>query len=634
MATTPSAGRPGRQYLPAIWRRILFVVMLSCPSFFIHAEASFHQGDCVNLCYQIEQLHVDYLPTAPLTLSQIRALPASPLTLPWSAGFTSQPAFFLLTLHTERDHLQQIIEVSPTFLEKVTLRPLLARPGAKHEQYIEQTQGLDVAAGGHHQVFRHAAFDVRLAGAGEHHFLLTLDSRSVKALQLSFYTQEAYYQKDITSAIGFMLLYGSLGMMVLITLLTGLVLRESVYLVYSLYVLASSCIHFIAQGWAKYLGFWFESVPQLDVMALMMMLTLVSGIELIRITNLHIHYPRLWRWLRAGGLMMVAGLLCLLWAGHYSLVSASLQVVFLLLILFMTLMTAVLSFKGERAAQIYLLAFVAHNVSSVIRILASFGVVSLGAFSLFAINVTIVIHALLIYLAVLARVKHLKADSARLEKMDIKLKFEMRLRELQARFFKLLTHDFRMPVSVIGHALEQDDAGKPESMRVIRHQFFRLEQLIDQYVDMHFKLDVARDDGAPTDIADVLGAVVAHYQFASDRHEISLTPVSALPCRLNAGIMEMIVGNLISNVIRHAPEGTHCEVSGWQEKDQLLIQVCDDGPGIQRLNKGVGLTLTWEAVESLDGQIEFFIPLTAAIPLCCGFVRLSSQTTCLNRNSQ
>ncbi|MFP2769895.1 7TM diverse intracellular signaling domain-containing protein [Oceanisphaera sp. KMM 10153] len=555
--------------------------------------------------YRIDQIRVTGIAEENRRWAFIRQLPRAEVTLPWSAGFSPRPDFFLLTLTNNSDdgkHL--ILEVSPAFLEKVTLQPLSdgARVNRKSDA---QTSGLAVSSQSSSNDFRYPVFDLSMAERGTHYFLLILDSRSSKALKLSFYPAGDYHQKETKAATGFMFFYGTLGMLALMTLLTGIAIKEKIYLTYSCYVIASTSVHFIAQGWAKSMNISFGPISQLDMMALMMCLTLMAGVELIRITNFQLHYPTLWKWTR--GLCWLAAMvsICLLYLGHYALVSASLQLVFLFLMVYITAMAMVMSIKGEKAARLYLVAFLIHNTASILTILRSFGILPVNDITLFSINFTIIIHALFIYLAMTNKIYTLKLNSERLAQIELKLNYEVRFRELQSRFFKLLTHDFRTPISIICNELDSAVSCQPRSMERIRTSAARLEQMIDQYIDTSFHLELTKKDATSTDIGSLLERVVSNFQFTCHEHDIRVASSSPQEWKINGGILEIIIGNLISNVIRHSPGGTRCQVEYWTENDRLYLGVNDNGPAIDNLEKGVGLTLTWEAVESLGGSIGF-----------------------------
>ncbi|OIN12767.1 sensor histidine kinase [Oceanisphaera psychrotolerans] len=581
----------------------LFLIMGVISLFYCHlalAEAPGHAEPR----YRIERLQVSEIGEENRRWAFIRRLPRAEIALPWSGGFTPRPDFFLLTLTTERDDEHLILEVSPTFLEKVTLQPL---SGGALVNYSSDAQLRGLAAppsdGGND--FRYPVFDLSMTERGEHYFLLTLDSRSSRALKLSFYPADDYSHKEIRSATGFMFFYGTLSMLALMTLFTGIAIKEKIYLIYSCYVIASTGIHFIAQGWAKSMNMSFGPVSQLDMMVLMMCLTLMTGVELIRITNFQLHYPTLWKWTRGLCWLIAIVSVCLLCLGHYAFVSASLQLVFLFLMVYITTMATIMSIKGEKAARLYLVAFLIHNTSTILAILRSFGILPVNDITLFSINFTIIIHALFIYLAITNKIYTLKLNSERLAQTELKLNFEVRIRELQGRFFKLLTHDFRTPISIICNELENTAPCQSRSMESVRKNATRLEQMIDQYIDTSFHLDLAKKEAAPTDIGSLLERVVSNFQFTCHDHDIRVASSSPQEWNINAGMLEIIIGNLISNVIRHSPGGTRCQIEYWTGNDRLYLGVNDNGPAIGNLKKGVGLTLTWEAVESLDGSISF-----------------------------
>lgn len=61
-------------------------------------------------------------------------------------------------------------------------------------------------------------------------------------------------------------------------------------------------------------------------------------------------------------------------------------------------------------------------------------------------------------------------------------------------------------------------------------------------------------------------------------HKITLVADEPLPAWAQRNAVAQVVTNLLVNCARHAP-GSHVEVRGRRQGDQIVVEVCDDGPG-------------------------------------------------------
>ncbi len=223
-----------------------------------------------------------------------------------------------------------------------------------------------------------------------------------------------------------------------------------------------------------------------------------------------------------------------------------------------------------------------------------------------------------------------------------------RLKELDAfksQLYANFTHELRTPLTVILGATDQIPAfhQKQETSRLswaiemVRRNSFRLLQLINQI------LDLSKLEAGMMTVEMVQGNVVAFMKYLTESYE-SLAEVKgisiafeAAPSRLLMDFDEEklcnIFSNLLSNAIKFTPTGGSISIgiSTREEsrKSFLLIEVRDTGIGIpqdklpyifdrfyqvdsesphhglrREGGTGIGLTLTKELTELLDGKIE------------------------------
>lgn len=154
-----------------------------------------------------------------------------------------------------------------------------------------------------------------------------------------------------------------------------------------------------------------------------------------------------------------------------------------------------------------------------------------------------------------------------------------------------VAHELRTPLSNIRGWLEaaQDGLAEPDPAFIssLHEEAVQLQHIIDDLQDL-----AAADVGAlrlhpePVRIRDLLGQVAAAHQGRAETAGVTLgvddpadgapaPPLTADPVRLRQAI-----GNLVSNAVRHTPEGGRVSLSARTSGDEVVIDVRDTGSGI------------------------------------------------------
>jgi two-component system sensor histidine kinase KdpD len=127
------------------------------------------------------------------------------------------------------------------------------------------------------------------------------------------------------------------------------------------------------------------------------------------------------------------------------------------------------------------------------------------------------------------------------------------------------------------------------------------------------------------DIGEIVGSVLRRASKILGSHKVSLELASELPMlQLDAVLFEQVLFNLLDNAAKYAPAGTTISIRGLREREQVALQVLDEGNGIPpeeldmifdkfhraqkgdhvRPGTGLGLAISRGFVEAMHGTIS------------------------------
>lgn len=154
-----------------------------------------------------------------------------------------------------------------------------------------------------------------------------------------------------------------------------------------------------------------------------------------------------------------------------------------------------------------------------------------------------------------------------------------------------IAHELRNPLAVQRANLEALQDGiyplTPEALEPVHNQNLLLTRLVDD-----LRMLALADSGQlslefhATDLAEVIHQLVERHRPQAGQNRIDLTfhitPGTTVPltARVDPLRLDQILNNLLSNSLRHTPEGGRIEVALRQMEDRAVITVHDNGPGI------------------------------------------------------
>ena len=214
--------------------------------------------------------------------------------------------------------------------------------------------------------------------------------------------------------------------------------------------------------------------------------------------------------------------------------------------------------------------------------------------------------------------------------------------KLRAALLNSISHDLRTPLStVLGAATTLIDYGetlKPEVradlLISIREEAERLNRYVGDLLDMTRLEGGALETRADwTDVRDILAAAIGRVERRLGQRALTRDfPEELSLVRIDPGLLEQAIVNILENAIAYSPETSRIEVAAYEDRGNVVISIEDEGPGIPQTelerifekfrqldepsdrgqrNKGAGLGLSIAKgfIEAMGGRIAAASPL-------------------------
>lgn len=210
---------------------------------------------------------------------------------------------------------------------------------------------------------------------------------------------------------------------------------------------------------------------------------------------------------------------------------------------------------------------------------------------------------------------------------------------LRSALLNSVSHDLRTPLStVLGSVTTLIDYGKSLSASVredllvsIREEAERLNRYVGDLLDMT-RLEggglVTRQEVA--DVRDILRAAVERVKRRLDGRKVAWDfPDRVTLVRADPALLEQALVNILENAIAYSPDGTSIEVAAYEDRNNVVISIEDEGRGIptaelervfekfRRMDEatdrgkgaGLGLAISKGFVEAMGGRIAAASPI-------------------------
>ena len=179
------------------------------------------------------------------------------------------------------------------------------------------------------------------------------------------------------------------------------------------------------------------------------------------------------------------------------------------------------------------------------------------------------------------------------------------------QFFAWISHDLRTPltgVSALAEALDDGVVDDPaDYVRRIRMQVGTMSRLVDDLFELS-QIHSGDIRLRPEDIEllDVVSDAVAdvHQLAAGKDIRIVHVGIEGRMLRADSHKLTRVVVNLLTNSIRHAPEGTEVLVSAAQHDGRLVLSVLDQGGGVDAEDLTRMFEVGWRASTARTPEVR------------------------------
>ena len=476
----------------------------------------------------------------------------------------------------------------------------------------------------HEIVHRSAAFRLPDTEPEDGTFYLRIQTGSSADLQFSVWSSDAFQRKVARENLVFGILFGMLFVMGLYNLFLYFSLRDRSYLYYVLATFSLLGVYVSLNGFA-----FAHVLPRFPEIAggLPPPLVLSACAWLLFFTREFMAVsgfaPRLDRWLRLVGVVLIGFAVISPWIPYGTAIK--LGVAASLLVPSAAFCIGCYGqFLRQRSSGLFLLAWTAFLVGTVLRVLKTTGALPATLVTEHAMELGSALEVVLLSLALADRINQMRREK---EQSARELAKKDRL-SMVGQVVASMVHDFRGPVSVIqGYAeyLGEDrvtDEERNEYSQRMLEEVENLKQMATEVLD--FSKDKILLVQQPVDVSFFLNGFRKEVEMLllDDSVQLDFMVSDSGVLSMDPARIKRVLFNLIQNAIEALAEGGgRVDVRALRQGSYYVLQVADNGPGIpqeirdtlfepfvthgKRQGSGLGTAIAKKIVEEHGGSIWF-----------------------------
>lgn len=168
---------------------------------------------------------------------------------------------------------------------------------------------------------------------------------------------------------------------------------------------------------------------------------------------------------------------------------------------------------------------------------------------------------------------------------------QMEAEQLRSTLLSSVSHDLKTPLAAIAGASSTllansklDDVSRVQMLETVANEATRLNRLLENILQMSkLASGVVTPNLQWHVLEEIVGSAINRTQRDLQDHIITTQLADDLPLIHVDGILiEQLLINLLENAAKYTPRGSHLWIGAAMDASQLILSVCDDGPGVPK----------------------------------------------------
>lgn len=535
--------------------------------------------------------------SAVLDIDQYMALPAEALTEKQSIlslGYTGSPVWLEFFLPESLFQGQsRWLQLGPNFLDDITL---FYRPSASNEEWSIHRAGdmwPDVSGD---IDYRFPVFALRApSGSPGYDVVIRVQSTSAILLDATLWVPETFLKDAARNTAFWSFYFGLAALSTVLAISAAFFLRRPLAwalcafsLTYWLVACIQGYVDWLFGGRGFHLQHYFTGI-----------LTLLAYTSLLWVTiealNLRERRPRLHRFL----VIAMAFSLLLPLSIPLDLYSAAVKVQSVLCISTALILAAGawVLWRDEKHDVMTLVLGVMpalYVVAGLVALMSLFGLIPFNQHVYGLWQYVIMINMLTVLAWVVYRIRHEAREAQQKRQLAIELRLEREASFHQRQFIGMVSHEFRNPLAVITHAMENltlplvSEQQRTRRYQSIRRATRRLVQLTDNCLaDSRLYADGLQLQVGPTNLLEVVrsaaeivdGSEAHRWRLTVQGQSVDATANQDICVQADAAMLRIALSNVLDNAVKYSDKGC-VEVDVSVRAECVVISIQDHGSGI------------------------------------------------------